>query len=229
MMPESALPRLDLHVHTHASKDAAGSVQEIAEAAIKKGLHGFAITDHDTVGAHAEIRAAMKDTGLLIIPGIEVTSAEGHILAIGATKPVPKGLSADATAGLIDAQGGVAVAAHPLRLMTGIGPSGLARRYKDGSILAAEAQNARERKLVTKNTDRVLRELGMSMTGGSDAHWIHDVGNAYTVFDEPILSTADVVDAIRRGRCRGAGITTARPLVAWHRARLAGRFVKRLF
>ncbi len=213
--------RIDCHVHSEHSKDARGTVLELAQAAQAAGLHGFCLTDHDTIAGHAEIQEAAEKTGLLIIPGIEVTTAEGHLLALGVNQIVPRGLGYQETREIIEAQGGVAAPAHPLRLMSGMGPSALQKHTDDGAIVAVEAMNARERRIVQENTRSLVSELGVSPLGGSDAHWIHDVGNAYTVFPDPPVAVDDALDRIRRGQCTVGGKQTPRHKVWGHSLSLA--------
>lgn len=221
--------RFDLHVHSRHSKDARGSVLDLAEAAAAKGLHGFCITDHDTVRGHDEIADAMQATGLLILPGIEVTSAEGHVLAIGCRHPIPKGLGAAETAAFIDQHDGVAVAAHPLRFLSGIGPTALQRHADAGALRAVEGINARERRIVGENMMRRASELGLACTGGSDAHWIKDIGNAYTTFEGRPGDAAQVVAWIRDGLCRPGGGPTPRRSVVGHQLSLTVPPLRRRF
>jgi hypothetical protein len=56
-----------------------------------------------------------------IILGSEVSTADGHLLALGIDKDVKKGMKAEETVEIIKDQGGVAIAAHPFRLRSGIG------------------------------------------------------------------------------------------------------------
>jgi predicted metal-dependent phosphoesterase TrpH len=67
---------VDMHFHTHYS-DGFSAVEEIANRVRELGI-GIAITDHNEIGGAVEIH---KDTGILSIPGIEITSKEGaHVL-----------------------------------------------------------------------------------------------------------------------------------------------------
>ena len=70
---------------------------ESPEAMVKKakelGLGALAITDHNTVLGHKEAMAAGKKHGILVIPGEEITSKDGHTLAIGVQEAIRPGMS----------------------------------------------------------------------------------------------------------------------------------------
>ncbi|MGB1585900.1 MAG: CehA/McbA family metallohydrolase [Thermoplasmatota archaeon] len=208
--------RFDGHVHSRHSKDAKGSLLELAEAAQARGLHGFAITDHDSIAGHAEIHDAQHATGVRILPSIEVTSAEGHVLAYGVHEAIPKGMSFARTQAAVEAQGGVAVLAHPLKMFSGIGPRGLDRRHQEGLVRAAEGRNGRERRIVQENTEALLAKLGIPATGGSDAHWIKDIGTSYTILPHPPADDEAWVAMIRDGLCRPGGGNLPRRKVWGH-------------
>ena len=74
----------DLHSHTVHS-DGALTVPELACFAIGRGLDFIAITDHNTVSHHAELAAASRRYGITLIPGQEVTTAQGHAGVLGDT------------------------------------------------------------------------------------------------------------------------------------------------
>lgn len=211
--------RFDCHVHSHHSNDAKGSVMELAEAAQANGLHGFALTDHDTVAGHDEIPVAMEATGIFILPSIEVSSAEGHILGFGVTEAPAKGKSFETTREAIELQGGLAVPAHPLKTFSGMGPQGL--RDHQANLPAVEARNGRERRIVQENTERLVASLGLPMMAGSDAHWIRDIGTTYTTFDGPPADAGALLDMIRDGLCRPGGGNIARHKVYAHGLSLA--------
>ncbi|MDM7913276.1 MAG: PHP domain-containing protein, partial [Methanotrichaceae archaeon] len=73
--------RFDLHVHSNYS-DGRDDVKTILKAAKKRGLDGIAITDHDSLGGSRAARRIIKDLELkmILIPGVEVTTADGHLL-----------------------------------------------------------------------------------------------------------------------------------------------------
>ncbi|MGC4897377.1 PHP domain-containing protein [Micromonospora sp. DT31] len=79
---------VDLHVHTPASRDVdvhtygATEARQIVDAAIAAGLHAIAVTDHNTAGWCDRMAEAARDTTLVVLPGLELSTAEGHLLAI---------------------------------------------------------------------------------------------------------------------------------------------------
>jgi len=88
----------DLHLHTHYSADACGSPEAMVAAAKHKGLSGIALTDHNTCDAveYLTRKGMIREDGLpvdgfLIVPGVEVSTADGHLLCLGTTLPVMKG------------------------------------------------------------------------------------------------------------------------------------------
>ena len=98
MSPPRSLT-LDLHVHTNYSHDGHDSVEKIVDSAISKNLDGIAICDHDTMnGSYAAQKyVADNELGLIIIPGIEVTTAKGHLIVLGMEEGIEKGLSPEET------------------------------------------------------------------------------------------------------------------------------------
>ncbi len=79
---------IDLHVHTPASQDVQVETyggtepRQVVEAAIAAGLDAIAITDHNTVGWCNAMAEAAQGTALVVLPGVEISTAEGHLLAI---------------------------------------------------------------------------------------------------------------------------------------------------
>ncbi|MCL2625349.1 MAG: PHP domain-containing protein [Cystobacterineae bacterium] len=69
---------IDLHTHTHFS-DGEYAPAALVDLALKTGIRVLAITDHDTLDGIAEAQEAAKNTGLEIVPGIELsTQYEGR-------------------------------------------------------------------------------------------------------------------------------------------------------
>ncbi len=111
--------KLDLHVHSQYSEDASGSPKEIMDFLKKKGLNGMAITDHNSIKGSLEA-LKLKPKDFVIIPGMEISTADGHILALNVKKEIQRELSVEETVEKILDQGGVPVVPHLFRKMSGI-------------------------------------------------------------------------------------------------------------
>jgi len=76
--------RADLHVHSTHS-DGLYTPAELIDLACRSGLAALAITDHDTLAAIPDARAAAAGRGLEVIPAVEITAdfdgREVHLLA----------------------------------------------------------------------------------------------------------------------------------------------------
>ena len=83
---------IDLHVHTTAS-DGQYSPAQIIQKAAEKNLKAIAITDHDTVAGLEEAKAAGRELGVTVVPGIELNitfpTGEFHLLGLGIKTPSP--------------------------------------------------------------------------------------------------------------------------------------------
>src|SRR5438874_830535 len=102
----------DLHTHSFFSGDGVSSPEDLIAAAKAKGLHGIAMTDHNTCDAitymleKGLIRIDGQPVdGFLVLPGVEVTTADGHLLCIGAELPYLKGRPAREVCDIIHQRG----------------------------------------------------------------------------------------------------------------------------
>jgi predicted metal-dependent phosphoesterase TrpH len=171
--------RLDLHIHTSYSADCSVKPENYLKLARKNGLDGFAVTDHNEMkGAAKAFELAKNYNDFVIIRGVEVSSSAGHILGYGVTDPIPRGLSPEETVERIIDYGGVPVAAHPYRLVSGIGPE-VVKRVKFDCV---EILNHRSMHRENQRAVRLAAELGAGTTGGSDAHYEGELGLAVTEF-----------------------------------------------
>src|SRR2546421_3729925 len=105
--------RADLHLHTTAS-DGWPAPQQLVDYARATRLDVIAVTDHDTI--EGALRAADYAAGfskLHVVIGEEVSSRDGHIVALYVERRIRPGMSAAATIHAIHEQGGLAVAGRP--------------------------------------------------------------------------------------------------------------------
>src|SRR5271154_5424550 len=105
--------KIDLHCHSFFSGDGVSSPEQLIEAARRKSLNAFVMTDHNTCDAITYLtdKGLMREDGLpvnefLVVPGVEITTAEGHLLCIGAVLPYLKGRPALEVCHLIPQAGG---------------------------------------------------------------------------------------------------------------------------
>ena len=102
----------DLHVHSRASVDGRSSVQALIEAARARGLAAITVSDHDLC------TPLLERPDVLLIPGVEITSANGHILGLFLDRPIDFAAlgrypAPEKAIEAIHACGGLAVLAHP--------------------------------------------------------------------------------------------------------------------
>ena len=198
------LHSFDLHLHTHYSADACGSPEAMIDAAKQRGLSGIAVTDHNTCAAVEHLKGAgliREDgaavDGFLIIPGVEVSTADGHLLCLGITLPNMKGASALEVADTVKDRGGICIAPHPYDSFR----AGIREEILDQLDLAAlETFNAAVtlRGFNAKASAYASRR-GLAGTAASDAHHASAAGICSTSYDLPELTVAALLDAIPRG------------------------------
>ncbi|WP_200531348.1 PHP domain-containing protein [Halorubrum sp. LN27] len=106
---------IDPHVHSDDSYDGHEPVELILEHAAEIGLDAVVITDHDVIGESKRAAEMADEYGLIGIPGVEVSTAHGHLLAIGVERMPPRRRPYDETVAWIHEQGGVAIVPHPFQ------------------------------------------------------------------------------------------------------------------
>ncbi|MCJ7635208.1 PHP domain-containing protein [Candidatus Bathyarchaeota archaeon] len=195
--------KIDLHVHTEYS-DSSSSIEDVLDAARKKGLDGVAITDHDNV--YSGICASKLASDLLILPGVEVTTKDGHLLLFGIKNSPPKDLDAIVVSNYARREGGIIIVPHPNIPFISFREEIIEEIRPD----AIETFNAKIpfSCIIDKNV-KLAERLGLPQTGGSDAHTNTTIGDMYTVVEAEERTLDAVLDAIRKGRVRPAGKTSS--------------------
>lgn len=210
--------KADLHVHTTYSYDSVITLRELVFYAKKRGLTTVAVTDHDKIEGALKMA---KETEFPIIPGIEVSSLNGHILGLNLAELIPRGLSADETVDRIHEAGGIAIACHPFALFKGsIG------KHVSNKFDAVEAINASAFpfKKATQKANELAERLGLPKVAGTDAHYGPVIGQAYTLIDSEV-NVEGMIRAIKNGKCEAEG-TAISPLM---RLENQGRFLLKYF
>ncbi len=81
--------RGDLHIHSfgasHDVKDAAATPAAIVDAAKREGLAIISLTDHNEISNVPAAVEAGRAAGVLVVPGVELSTPEGHLLCYAST------------------------------------------------------------------------------------------------------------------------------------------------
>lgn len=167
---------VDLHSHTHFSRDGLTTPEEYVVHCMAAGIDCAAVTDHNNIdGAKAVARIAP----FRVIVAEEIKSSEGEIIGLFLQDEVPRGMTPEDTVRAIRAQGGVVIAPHPfdrLRRSSALGLEALLRIVDD--VDAIEVFNART---VLRNDNsraaRFARRHGKLRSAGSDSHSKGEIGH----------------------------------------------------
>jgi predicted metal-dependent phosphoesterase TrpH len=191
--------KADLHVHTTYSKDSLITPKDLVFYAKQRGLTAVAVTDHNSLAGAFKIA---KETDFPIIPGMEISSSDGHIVALNISELIPRDLSAAETVDRIHKAGGVAIACHAYALFKG----SLGKNAASAKFDAIEVVNARAFPFgrCKRKAEEMAQKLGFSRVGGTDAHYGRQVGYGYTIVDAE-LNVESVCKAIVAGHCEGFG------------------------
>lgn len=188
--------RYDLQVHTDASPCSQATPRAVVTAAVDAGLDGIVVTDHDTV-ANVQATKEAAPPELDVIPGVEVSTTQGHLLAIDVEEPPPLS-DIQHVIDEIRNQGGFAVPSHPFDSLRE--NCGAQLREVVDAIDAVETVNSRcVRQAFNASAADFAARHRLPTTGGSDAHFAFEVGRAYTRTERPLR------EALERGETTAAG------------------------
>lgn len=191
---------VDLHTHTRFFHSSPGrptrfdplGADLLAAFGRRRGLDGIALTNHDYYRAFDAASGSP-----LFLPGIEVSTTDGHVLVVGPEPPArtpPGELTPREVVSRAHEAGCAAIIAHPYRR---------SRVRESGADFDAVEINGKHPR--TAAAVRSLAErLDVPVVGGSDAHFPFETGRAYTTIDAETLTPESVVAAIRDGRVEPA-------------------------
>lgn len=174
----------DLHIHSNYSPDGLHSISQILRhAAQVEHLRVIAVTDHDILRGSLECAERAPHFGLQAIPGMEVTTADGHLLAYFIQKPIPPNRPLLETLGRIGEQGGLAILPHPMRFWSPHRWVALqeALKHPEGravlvgvEVLDSWGEN--------RHGLRLAARYGLACVGNSDAHILDAIGRICSRF-----------------------------------------------
>lgn len=199
-------------MHVHSSRnDGTASVREILDfVRDNTDLEVVAITDHDRLRGAQEAVQMQGDYDFEVVPGVEMTTLEGHCLCLFVERPMKMWRSLEWTIGRAHEQGGMVIAPHPMSMLTrSIGRWSFERIMRNPSpeifFDAVETLNPSYAGRIAEPKVRKLNRehYHLPEVGNSDAHHLEGVGTAYTVFEGK--TAADYRRAVAAGATRPEG------------------------
>ena len=194
------LLKMDLHVHTDRSYDAHTRREDLPAIVKSRGLDGVAVTEHNIFDP-----PSFDDA--LVLPGVEISSRDGHIIALGINEMVQPKLPADDTIRRIHNQDGVAIIPHPYDPVCQCIKIARLKTRPD----AVETVNADALSFYISNwlARRDSTKFKLPQVGGSDSHIPQTIGDAYTLIDAKSRDLKDILNGIRCGKVSGGGRATS--------------------
>ncbi len=212
----------DLHIHSIYSLDATTTVRAILKQAADVGLNVIAVTDHDEIRGSLEAQQLAPQYGIEAIPGAEISTKDGHLVALFIKTLPPSGLSISDTLIRIGKQGGIAIAPHPFNNL----PNSLSMEAVLGALANPRAKGPLKgietHNMGTQNFDRVAQKLSVFLPfakiASSDAHIYWAIGAGRTEF--PGTTAQDLRTALEKNTTVPVpyeGESSARAVLSWMR------------
>jgi predicted metal-dependent phosphoesterase TrpH len=191
--------KYDLHTHTKFSaRCGVVEPENLVKTAISKGLNGIAVTDHDTIkGALIAKRFETRDFEVII--GCEITTKNGELIGLFLQEEIKSGAPMEVIQNIHD-QGGIVVVPHPFDRFRSAMFDNI-NKYLE-KVDAIEVYNSRcisdrSNILARDFVKKYGKEYHLSIVGGSDAHYLNEIGNAGIFTDSEDLRKAILKNEIR--------------------------------
>ncbi|MBI3162425.1 MAG: PHP domain-containing protein [Chloroflexi bacterium] len=219
----------DLHIHSTYSRDGSTTVRAILKQAADVGLNVIAVTDHDEIRGSLEAHELAPKYGIEAIPAVEVTTKDGHLVALFVTSMPPAGLSLVDTLVHIGKLGGIAFAPHPFNNL----PGSLTMESVVGALTHPPAKGVLKgietHNMGTQAFDSIAQKLSiylpLAKIASSDAHVYWAIGAGRTEF--PGETAEDLRYALDRNKTVPIpyqGEFSTRAILSWVRRMTLRKF-----
>jgi predicted metal-dependent phosphoesterase TrpH len=204
----------EMHCHTrHGSSCSYMTPEELVEQAVRVGLDGVCITEHDLPWDRSATEQLSDRFGILVIGGMEISTEFGEVLVWGLHESVFDVKDIHDLRSRVDRAGGVMVAAHPFRgahsLVRWDPVEGLVTKLDQavrlpifGVVDAMEVFNGMAPDWELDLSAAACDRLPIMGTGGSDAHNVDTVGECVTVLENRVATEEAFCEEIKNGRYR---------------------------
>lgn len=181
--------KYDLHIHSKYSSDGVLEPEKIVKTAVKRGLDGIAITDHNTIKGGLKAKK-YENEDFTVIVGSEISTERGEIIGLFLEEEI-KSKDVQDVISKIKEQNGIIILPHPF---DEVRHSAFHPAEEDAkSIDCIEGFNSR---CVFQKYNNKAVEFAMThnltITAGSDAHFGWEIGNAF------ILAESSGEEELRR-------------------------------
>lgn len=202
----------EMHCHTRYGSSCSYMLpQQMLEQAVKVGLDGVCITEHDIPWDKKAAEELSDQFGILVIGGMEVSTPYGEVLVWGLHEPVFDVRDVHELRRRVDKAGGVMVAAHPFRgahsFIRWDPVEGMIPKIDEALRLpilkvvdAMEVFNGMAPVWELDLCSAVCDNLSMKGTGGSDAHNVEAVGDCVTVLKNRVTTEREFFEELKAGR-----------------------------
>ncbi|MGF7117802.1 PHP domain-containing protein [Methanobacterium oryzae] len=188
--------KYDFHIHSKYSSDGFLDPKKIVKIAIKRGLNGIAVTDHDTIKGGLKTKEYETEDFKVII-GSEVSTTKGEIIGLFLEQEI-KSVEYYEVVDEIKAQNGIVVVPHPFDNWRNS-----ASLTKEDYKLVNNIEIFNSRCVEDKYNQKAslfAKNNNLSVIGGSDAHFANEIGNAGI-----IIETNDPRNAILKNNLKVFG------------------------
>lgn len=182
---------IDMHVHTNRSKCSGMSFKSLEKAAVKAGLDGVVITDHNTVQGYREAVKVVKR--IKLFPGIELKTDQGELILIYPPDGLKKGMELSNAIDRARENDSIVVVPHPFDFFR----DGIKSRTSEIKPDAIEVFNARAPfPFINSMAENYAKKHRITAVSGSDAHFPEEVGKTAVEF------SGDLRKAIKLGKIK---------------------------
>jgi predicted metal-dependent phosphoesterase TrpH len=180
--------------------DCTSPLEQIVERCLDIGSNCLAVADHGTIAGALELK---KIAPFKVIVAEEILTPYGEIMGVFLSEEIPSQLSVEETIYRIKAQNGLICVPHPYDRFRPSALNGGTLKSIISSVDIIEVLNARN---LTPGSETRARNLMLKhsklASGGSDAHSIPEIGNAYVEMPE-FDSKDEFLKSLTQGELKG--------------------------